>query len=67
MPTQVDELLTIQEVASWLKIPVATLYGWRHRGQGPVGVKIGQAVRYRRKDVEAWLVANEDQKAAAAV
>jgi hypothetical protein len=32
-----------------------TLYRWRHRGDGPVGYRIGRHVRYRREAVEAWL------------
>ena len=67
MATPDDKLLTIQQVAAWLNIPPATLYGWRHRGYGPVGMKVGQLVRYRRKDVEAWLLANQDEKTTAAV
>jgi hypothetical protein len=28
-------------------VPVATLYGWRHRGEGPAAYRIGRHVRYR--------------------
>ena len=38
-----------------LGIPVDTLYGWRHRGEGPQGYRIGWHVRYRRATMEAWL------------
>ena len=38
-----------------LGVPVDTLYGWRHRGEGPRGYRIGRHVRYRRASVEAWL------------
>jgi hypothetical protein len=34
---------------------IDTLYGWRHRGLGPAGYRIGRHVRYRRGTVEAWL------------
>jgi hypothetical protein len=30
-----DELLTIQEVADLVRVPVATLRYWRHLGTGP--------------------------------
>ena len=50
-----DDWLTVQELAAWLKIPEATLYAWRSRGSGPRGAKIGRHVRYRRAEVEEWL------------
>jgi predicted site-specific integrase-resolvase len=36
-------------------IPVHTLYRWRHKGDGPVGYRVGRQVRYRREAVEASL------------
>jgi excisionase family DNA binding protein len=50
-----DELLTLGEVAELLRVPDATLRYWRHRGTGPESFKIGRHVRYRRSDVRAWL------------
>jgi predicted DNA-binding transcriptional regulator AlpA len=41
-------------------VPVGTLYGWRHRGEGPPGYHIGPHVRYRRSTVEAWIEAQAD-------
>ncbi len=51
----IERLLTIVELSEMLGIPVDTLYGWRHRGEGPQGYRIGRHVRYRRATVEAWL------------
>jgi excisionase family DNA binding protein len=53
--TQADELLTLQEVAAWLKVPATTLYQWRYQGEGPRGMRVGRYVRYRRSDVEAFI------------
>ena len=50
-----ERLLSIVELSEMLGIPVDTLYGWRHRGEGPQGYRIGRHVRYRRSTVEAWL------------
>lgn len=50
-----DELLTPAELAEWLKIPVATLYGWRYRAEGPPSIKVGRHLRYRRSAVDRWL------------
>ena len=55
MPGDIERLLTIVELSEMLGIPVDTLYGWRHRGEGPQGYRIGRHVRYRRCTVEAWL------------
>ena len=39
-----------------------TLYRWRHKGDGPVGHRIGRHVKYRRATVEAWLEAQADKR-----
>lgn len=50
-----DRLLTIAEVADYLGVPVGTLYQWRHKRTGPTGIRVGRHVRYRPREVEAWL------------
>ncbi len=43
------------------EIPNTTDQYWatlRHKGTGPVYVKIGRKVYYSRADIEAWLSAN---------
>ncbi len=52
---QTTDLLTFSDLSALLKVPVQTLYGWRSRGEGPPGMKVGRHVRYRRDAVEAWL------------
>ena len=44
-----DELLTMQEVADVVRVPVATLRYWRHLGTGPRSFRIGRSVRYWRR------------------
>ncbi len=48
-------LLRPDELASLLGIPLATIYRWRSRGDGPVGIRVGRHVRYRLDDVDRWL------------
>jgi excisionase family DNA binding protein len=55
-----DGLLTVDELAAYLKVPAATIYAWRHRGVGPQGIPVGRYVRFRAEDVETWL---SDQQA----
>lgn len=50
-----DELLTLQEVADMVRVPVATLRYWRHLGTGPRSFRIGRSVRYWRAEVFLWL------------
>lgn len=50
-----ERLMSIVELSEMLGIPIETLYGWRHRGEGPAGYRVGRHVRYRRTIVEAWL------------
>ncbi|MFJ1703281.1 helix-turn-helix transcriptional regulator [Kitasatospora sp. NPDC088346] len=53
-------LATAEELAAYLGVPLGTVYAWRHRGQGPVAIKVGRHLRYRWAEVEAWL---DDQSA----
>ena len=50
-----DRLLTTQQLADYLGVPVATLYAWRHEGAGPPGFRVGKHVRYRSSDIEQWI------------
>lgn len=54
--TPVARLLSPKELAAYLGVPVATIYRWRSLGEGPVGCRVGRHVRYRREDIEAWLL-----------
>ena len=51
-------LLTTQEAARELRLTKATLEAWRCRGGGPAFVKFGRAVRYRREDLEKFLISS---------
>lgn len=53
-----DALLREQDAADFLSLSVRTLQSWRLRLAGPPFVQIGRAVRYRRRDLIAWIDAN---------
>jgi excisionase family DNA binding protein len=59
------EFLTLAELAEMLRVPVPTIYKWRHLNEGPRGIRVGRHVRYRRSDVEAWLEQQADDRPAA--
>lgn len=47
-------LLTPNDLAIYFDLPLSTIYGWRSKGTGPRGFRVGKFVRYRLEDVEAW-------------
>jgi len=51
------EILTVPEVAEYLKLSKSKMYRMVQRGQIP-HVKIGRNVRIRREDLLAWIEAN---------
>jgi predicted DNA-binding transcriptional regulator AlpA len=59
---ELDEqgMLTMAEVARFLRLPVATLRYWRHIGEGPRSFKIGRHVRYWAVDVWTWAMDRSD-------
>ncbi len=53
-----DRLLTTDEAAALLQKPPGTLVNWRYRSVGPKYVKVLGAIRYRQRDLEAFVEAN---------
>ena len=51
----VDEMLTLREARTFLRVPEGTLRYWRHLGCGPRSFKVGRHVRYWRADLVLWL------------
>lgn len=60
LPSLDERLLSPQDLADYLAIPVATVYQWRYRGAGPRGFRVGKHVRYRWSEVLIWLHENTD-------
>ena len=50
-----DRLIGVDELAKYLEVPKATIYGWRNRGVGPPGFQVGKHVRFRWTDIERWI------------
>lgn len=50
-----DGLWSVRETSRFLRVPVATLYQWRHLGTGPKSHKVGRHLRYLPEDVVAWV------------
>ena len=54
-----SRLLSTEEVARILVVPVTTLYTWRYKGTGPRAFRVGKHLRYRLEDVLQWLATRE--------
>ena len=50
-----DGLLTENDAAILLAVSKRTLQAWRIKGGGPIFVRAGRAIRYRRRDLLAWM------------
>ena len=57
-------LLSAEELATYLGVPLNTVYVWNHRRTGPTAHKVGRHLRYRWAEVEAWLTEQEIDRAA---
>jgi excisionase family DNA binding protein len=49
-----DEMLTIEDLAAYLKLKPQTIYKWAQSGKVP-GAKFGKEWRFRRSTIEAWI------------
>lgn len=48
------EIMTIEEVAEYLRVSERTVYDWAQKGQLPGG-KLGTTWRFKRGDIEGWV------------
>jgi len=60
-PAHDDEILTIKEVAAWLRLAARTLRQWAEIGVIPA-FKVGRQWRFRRTDIENWLRGGADRR-----
>jgi len=49
-----EDILTIDEVAKYLRVSERTVYEWAQKGEIPAG-KIGTAWRFKKSDLEIWV------------
>ncbi len=57
---RLDPLLSIEELAEYLGVPITTIYDWRVDGKGPCGVRVGRHVKFTVSDVLAWIDEQRD-------
>lgn len=48
------DIMTIEEVASYVRVSERTVYDWANKGEIPAG-KLGTSWRFKRSEVEKWV------------
>ena len=48
------DIMTLEEVAKYLKLKPQTVYKWAQQGQIP-GTKLGKEWRFRRRILDEWI------------
>ena len=49
-----DDILTIEEVAKYLRVSERTVYDWAQKGEIPAG-KIGTVWHFKKSEIEKWV------------
>jgi excisionase family DNA binding protein len=52
---KLPDLRTSSELATYLGVPITTIYHWRGKRQGPPGFRVGKRLCFRATDVVEWL------------
>ena len=60
---ELEELLTLGEVAKIFKVEEGTVRKWRSNREGPKGFRVGKYVRYRRSAVADFIAEREAEEA----
>jgi len=58
---QPDDVMTIDELAAYLKLSKSSLYQFARAGKVP-GIKIGQQWRFRKTVIDRWMDEREKKK-----
>ena len=56
-----DDIITIKEVAEYLKIKEKTAYALAAKGEIP-GFKVGGSWRFDKKDIQQWIAAQKTKQ-----
>jgi len=59
--TMTDQILTLKEVASYLKLTEKTAYRLAAEKKLP-GFKVGGSWRFKMSDLQAWIEAQKDKE-----
>ena len=55
-----DALMTVEEVAKYLKVEESTVYTWARQRKVPA-IKISRFWRFRKEDIDKWLEGRKNE------
>lgn len=55
-----EQLISIDELSTYLGVPVKTIYDWRLTGHGPCAIRVGRHLQYAISDVREWLASQRE-------
>ena len=57
----IDEIMTLEEVAAYLRLKPQTIYTWAQEKKIP-GAKLGNQWRFKKSIIDEWYVQHIDDK-----
>lgn len=58
-----DDIMTVKELADYLKIAEKTAYRFASEGKVP-GFKVGSAWRFKKEEIDAWIKRQSEENTA---
>lgn len=58
-----DDIMTVKELADYLKIAEKTAYRFASEGKVP-GFKVGSAWRFKKEEIDAWIRRQSEENTA---
>ena len=56
-----DDIMTLEEVAKYLKFKPQTIYTWANEGKIPAA-KLGKEWRFKKSVIDKWFIEHIDEK-----
>ena len=56
-----DEIMTLEEVAAYLRVKPQTIYTWAHEKKIPAA-KLGKEWRFKKSIIDEWYMQHIDEK-----
>ena len=50
-----EPLMSIDDLARYLGVPVTTIYDWRVSGKGPCAIRVGRHLKFAVGDIRDWV------------
>ncbi|HET9500840.1 MAG TPA: helix-turn-helix domain-containing protein [Marmoricola sp.] len=59
--TLIEQVLSLTELCAQLHVSAQTIYDLRSQGRGPRGFRVGRELRFRSREIDAWLTRLESE------